>query len=162
MAKKGKSGWFGDHRRHVLAGKGISTVLPDGRRLDVSRFVAGGFYKKMSRGESQAFALDKAEVLYDNLLLFKKGEMSLQDWIYAVNQFERKTVNRGLDSYVESGANTLYEYLVTETYDGVDDDYVLRSSARINMFKEQYTSDSPDEDYVEMEHSIIMKLRRRK
>jgi len=42
MARKGKSGWFGDHRRHVLAGKGVSTVLPDGRRLDVSRFVAGG------------------------------------------------------------------------------------------------------------------------
>jgi len=39
---KGKSGWFGDHRRHVLAGKGVSTVLPDGRRLDVSKFVAGG------------------------------------------------------------------------------------------------------------------------
>jgi len=42
MTKKGRRGWFGDHRRHVLAGKGVSTVLPDGRRLDVSRFVAGG------------------------------------------------------------------------------------------------------------------------
>ena len=41
MTKKG-SGWFGDHRRHVLAGKGVSTVLPDGRRLDVSKFVARG------------------------------------------------------------------------------------------------------------------------
>jgi len=42
MTKKGRRGWFGDHRRHVLAGKGVSTVLPDGRRLDVSKFVAGG------------------------------------------------------------------------------------------------------------------------
>ena len=48
MSKRGRRGWFGDHRRHVLAGKGVSTVLPDGRRLDVSNFVAGG---KMSVGE---------------------------------------------------------------------------------------------------------------
>ena len=51
MTKKGR-GWFGDHRRHVLAGKGVSTVLPDGRRLDVSKFVAAGmkhpFADKMS------------------------------------------------------------------------------------------------------------------
>jgi len=45
MTKRGKSGWFGDHRRHVLAGKGVSTVLPDGRRLPVNNFVAGGGYK---------------------------------------------------------------------------------------------------------------------
>ena len=39
MARKGRgSGWHGEHRRHVLAGKGVSTVLPDGRRLDVSKF----------------------------------------------------------------------------------------------------------------------------
>jgi len=43
MTKKGSgAGWFGDHRRHVLAGKGVSTVLPDGRRLNVSKFVARG------------------------------------------------------------------------------------------------------------------------
>ncbi|MHA1285908.1 MAG: hypothetical protein ACTSPB_00765 [Candidatus Thorarchaeota archaeon] len=44
MARRGKgSGWFGDHRRHVLAGKGVSTKLPDGRRLDVSNYVASGY-----------------------------------------------------------------------------------------------------------------------
>ena len=42
MTKGKGSGWFGDHRRHVLAGKGVSTVLPDGRRLAVNNFVAKG------------------------------------------------------------------------------------------------------------------------
>jgi len=42
MTKGKGSGWFGDHRRHVLAGKGVSTVLPDGRRLAVNNYVAGG------------------------------------------------------------------------------------------------------------------------
>ena len=42
MTKKDRRGWHGEHRRHVLAGKGVNTVLPDGRRLDVSRFVAKG------------------------------------------------------------------------------------------------------------------------
>ena len=35
-------GWHGEPRRHGLARKGIKTVLPDGRRLDVSKFVARG------------------------------------------------------------------------------------------------------------------------
>ncbi|MHA1285911.1 MAG: hypothetical protein ACTSPB_00780 [Candidatus Thorarchaeota archaeon] len=52
MARRGKgSGWFGDHRRHVLAGKGVSTKLPDGRRLDVSKFVAGGEPMRLVTGE---------------------------------------------------------------------------------------------------------------
>jgi len=43
MAKKGKgSGWHGEPVRHKLAGMGFKTVLPDGRRLDVSNFVANG------------------------------------------------------------------------------------------------------------------------
>ena len=43
MAKKGKgSGWHGESVRHKLAGMGYKTVLPDGRRLDVSNFVARG------------------------------------------------------------------------------------------------------------------------
>jgi len=42
MTKKGRRGWFGDHRRHVLAGKGVKTVMPDGRRLAVNNYVAGG------------------------------------------------------------------------------------------------------------------------
>ena len=45
MARKGMKkgpgkGWHGEKRRHQLAGMGVSTVLPDGRRLDVSRYVA--------------------------------------------------------------------------------------------------------------------------
>lgn len=44
-----KSGWHDEPRRHSLARMGINTVLPDGRRLDVSRFVAGG--KELSMKE---------------------------------------------------------------------------------------------------------------
>jgi hypothetical protein len=40
---KGKgSGWKNESRRHSLARKGVKTVLPDGRRFDVSKFVANG------------------------------------------------------------------------------------------------------------------------
>ena len=72
--KGGKSGWFGDHRRHVLAGKGVSTVLPDGRRLDVSRFVAGGEYE-LSQDElekrSTDFLISKSRWLYKTILALK-------------------------------------------------------------------------------------------
>jgi len=40
--KKQGSGWKGESRRHSLARKGVKTVLPDGRRFDVSKFVANG------------------------------------------------------------------------------------------------------------------------
>jgi len=47
MTKKSRgSGWHGEHRRHVLAGKGVGTKLPDGRRLAVNNFVAGGVNKR--------------------------------------------------------------------------------------------------------------------
>ena len=42
MRNKG-SGWKGESRRHSLARKGVKTVLPDGRRFDVSKFVANGY-----------------------------------------------------------------------------------------------------------------------
>lgn len=42
-AKTGEGkGWRGESRRHMLAKYGISTVLPDGRRLPVDRFIAMG------------------------------------------------------------------------------------------------------------------------
>ena len=42
MKRKSGSGWKGESRRHSLARKGVKTVLPDGRRFDVSKFVAQG------------------------------------------------------------------------------------------------------------------------
>ena len=36
-------GWKGESRRHSLSRKGIKTNLPDGRRFDVSNYVARGF-----------------------------------------------------------------------------------------------------------------------
>ena len=44
--KKQGSGWKGESRRHSLARKGVKTVLPDGRRFDVSKFVANGYLDK--------------------------------------------------------------------------------------------------------------------
>ena len=50
MARRGKgSGWHDEPRRHSLARMGINTVLPDGRRLDVSKFVARGM--RLETGE---------------------------------------------------------------------------------------------------------------
>jgi len=64
MARKGKSGWFGDHRRHVLAGKGVSTVLPDGRRLAVNNFVAGGKMPKCRYCGKVVIKSDNPEYVY--------------------------------------------------------------------------------------------------
>jgi len=61
MARKGKSGWFGDHRRHVLAGKGVKTVMPDGRRLPVNNFVAGGGRNHWATGVSLEAFFDTPE-----------------------------------------------------------------------------------------------------
>ena len=45
---KGKgSGWKGESRRHSLARKGVKTVLPDGRRFDVSKFIASGKFPEI-------------------------------------------------------------------------------------------------------------------
>ena len=43
MTKKGKGkGWHKEPTRHRLAQHGVKTVLPDGRRLSVNKFVAQG------------------------------------------------------------------------------------------------------------------------
>ena len=39
--RKGK-GWRGESKRHAMARMGYKTVLPDGRRLHMGNFVAGG------------------------------------------------------------------------------------------------------------------------
>ena len=45
---KGKgSGWKGESRRHSLARKGVSTVIDQDRRFDVSNFVARGLLTKI-------------------------------------------------------------------------------------------------------------------
>ena len=51
MTKKGK-GWHGEPRRHSLARQGVKTVLPDGRRLAVNKFVADGRKKEVDFSKS--------------------------------------------------------------------------------------------------------------
>ena len=54
LASRGsrKSGWYDESRRHSLARMGVSTVLPDGRRLAVNNFVAGGKWKTIGTTHS--------------------------------------------------------------------------------------------------------------
>lgn len=54
------SGWHGEPRRHSLARQGIKTVLPDGRRLSVNKFVA--------KGKEDYDVLEKKylDIAYDN------------------------------------------------------------------------------------------------
>jgi len=67
-----KSGWKGEPRRHSLARKGVKTVLPDGKRFDVSKFVANGKSEYYNSGYlNGSFS---AEVnIQDNLKEIKKA-----------------------------------------------------------------------------------------
>ena len=68
MTKKQGSGWKGESRRHSLARKGVKTVLPDGRRFDVSKFVARGNVKYIGTGRSMHGYLDRSwdEYLFED------------------------------------------------------------------------------------------------
>ena len=62
MKKRNGSGWRGESRRHSLARKGVSTVIDDDRRFDVSNFVArgGGKVKYLGEGRSMHGYLDRS------------------------------------------------------------------------------------------------------
>ena len=62
--KRQGSGWKGESRRHSLARKGVKTVLPDGRRFDVSNFVARGVERKWQK------ILDVLEIPEENIEVF--------------------------------------------------------------------------------------------
>jgi len=70
--KKQSSGWKGESRRHSLARKGIKTVLPDGRRFDVSKFVSSG-------------QLDLAE--YDPVKMVGDGNLPNVYWVSFSNYY---------------------------------------------------------------------------
>ncbi|MHA1285906.1 MAG: hypothetical protein ACTSPB_00755 [Candidatus Thorarchaeota archaeon] len=93
MAQKSRRGWFGDHRRHVLAGKGVSTVLPDGRRLDVSKFIAGGESTGSGWGD-----FNRGETVL-NIDGLRKYDILLNH----SNQFDSKNVVRVLSVDYERG-----------------------------------------------------------
>jgi len=66
MRRQG-SGWKGESRRHSLARKGVKTVLPDGRRFDVSKFVARGVQKKWHK------ILDALDISEENPMTFSEN-----------------------------------------------------------------------------------------
>jgi len=104
MTKKDKgSGWFGDHRRHVLAGKGVSTVLPDGRRLDVSKFVAGGTPASFVITEKGQGFPDVGDLVYDGENVFRVVSFDSDIMIHE---------NRGRGNYI---------YATLEWYSHVSD-----------------------------------------
>jgi len=91
-----KSGWHDEPRRHGLARMGIRTVLPDGRRLAVNNFVAGGrgslgaLKKAMDRGDiivwdNGGYTVDRYTVLIDGQYVFTMSEHPSHP--LGVNQF---------------------------------------------------------------------------
>ena len=58
-------GWTGESRRHGLARMGYKTVLPDGRRLHMGNFVAGGHNPRIP------------EIVFEDA--FKKGNIIVWD-----------------------------------------------------------------------------------
>jgi len=79
-------GWTGESRRHGLARMGYKTVLPDGRRLHMGNFVAGGdirldwmenfkFNKEFEEGniliwDNQGRTADNYTILIDKRYVF--------------------------------------------------------------------------------------------
>jgi len=64
-------GWHGEPRRHGLSRMGINTVLPDGRRLPVDRFIAMGNKSKWYRdgyNDGRNSAETNLSVEYDDAL----------------------------------------------------------------------------------------------
>ena len=103
MKGKGKGqGWHDEPRRHGLARMGINTVLPDGRRLPVDRFIAMGKVKEFNVGGrywSMEFNPDgKVNDIFDLSL----GNMSDAGWYWTGSENElalfltdRKSVVQG-------------------------------------------------------------------
>ena len=58
-------GWKGESRRHSLSRKGIKTNLPDGRRFDVSNFVARG--NEISNKYSEDELVEIVQSRYPNI-----------------------------------------------------------------------------------------------
>ena len=88
---KGKgSGWKGESRRHSLARKGVKTVLPDGRRFDVSKFVANGNY-------------DYWNQLYDTVMDYVKHYQN--DFLVHDKKFFDKGVNEFILGMRETGTD---------------------------------------------------------
>ena len=75
--KKQGSGWKGESRRHSLARKGVKTNLPDGRRFDVSKFVANG--KQIDWGNPDWKPLRNELIKLEDNLTYPSGNTTLND-----------------------------------------------------------------------------------
>ena len=71
-------GWKGESRRHSLSRKGIKTNLPDGRRFDVSNYVAKG--KRIEIDWDKGYLTEKEIQLIKNRM--NKGEDVNLEYLY--------------------------------------------------------------------------------
>jgi len=88
--KKQGSGWKGESRRHSLARKGVKTNLPDGRRFDVSKFVASGIrdYKVGNYPQDEIKGREKLLGKY-----YKRYNKDSEYWGGGINKFESVPVD---------------------------------------------------------------------
>ena len=110
LNKKG-SGWKGESRRHSLSRKGIKTNLPDGRRFDVSNYVARGNRDSRELGDRVKVAEDNDNENYNDF----------RDKILIITHIAHNTEEHpGYDDILEGMA--LYDF---ETEDGEEIDSSL-------------------------------------
>ena len=135
--KKQGSGWKGESRRHSLARKGVKTNLPDGRRFDVSKFVANGKGRRYKGEPNREW--DLAIWFEDLPRNADEQEKEIREWFKLLGK------ETGLD--FDDLVNSSYKKAKTEDFDywknnPIDNMFNIAEDMLINAGHSVYQSDS--------------------
>jgi len=133
--------WKGESRRHSLSRKGIKTNLPDGRRFDVSNYVARGKIQNINWDHPDWEALKEELIMIENRIEFPDGELKVKD----ISK-ERKKINRQIgDEFIKMGYPKDWD--IDQFIEDTQITYWVQSRFR-DMFEDelgmQRFSDTPD------------------
>lgn len=114
MAKQ-RTGWKGESRRHSLARKGIKTNLPDGRRFDVSNFVANG---RIIHG----YNIDEIYNGFISAMLWATIDQNISDethldsnyGIYDVDKDTEQAIKNRIEDFISENYEILDEIQINE------------------------------------------------
>jgi len=120
MGKSNSQGWKGESRRHSMARMGYKTVLPDGRRLHMGDFVAGGSIHGYNVNE-----------IYDHFIIAMlwsshddnyKHEVHLED-NYDIGDIDAETkiaIKNHIESFIKENHEIIKELEISEEMIGHD------------------------------------------
>ena len=118
---KGKGqGWKGESRRHGMARMGYKTVLPDGRRLHMGNFVAGG-------REIHGYDIDKTYDHFIEAMLWASqdsdGEGEYLDENYSINDVDTESkmfIKKHIEAFIQENHEIIKELEISEEMIGHD------------------------------------------